>query len=399
MTKKKLSDLALLGAPPAFEQILHVGRPNVGDTEAILGRFREILERRWLTNDGPCVQELEREIARYVGVKHCIAVSNGTIGLELAIRALGLRGEVIVPAFTFVATAHAVRWLGHTPVFADVDAATHSLDVRDVESLISPATTAIIGVHLWGIPCDVDGLQELARRRGLKLLFDSAHAFGCSKAGTMVGGFGDAEVFSFHATKFFNTFEGGAITTNDSALAAECRNMRNFGFAGYDNVTSLGTNAKMTEVCAAMGLESLRAIDGFVETNRENHQRYTRRLSEVTGLQVLGYPATERCNFQYVVVSVRPEAGLSRDELVKVLHSENVLARRYFAPGVHRMPAYRAEREPRPLPVTDQLVETVLCLPTGTAVTASEIDGIAAVLQLAVEHAPRVREALRSAAG
>ena len=180
---------------------------------------------------------------------------NATVALEIAIRAMGMSGEVIVPSFTFVATAHALQWQEITPVFCDIDPRTHNLDPNRIEEMITPRTTGIIGVHVWGRPCAVDALAEIAQRRHLKLLFDAAHAFGCSYQGQMIGNFGDAEVFSFHATKFFNTFEGGAVVTNDDELAAKMRLMKNFGFHGYDNVIYVGTNGKMSEVSAAMGLD------------------------------------------------------------------------------------------------------------------------------------------------
>ena len=394
--KRAVNDLALLGGPQSYAELRHVGRPNMGDKRAILARFEEILDRRWFTNDGPCVRELEYEVARYLGVRNCVAVANGTLGLELAVRALGLSGEIIVPSFTFVATAHAVRWMGYTPVFADVTRETHSLDVAHVERLITPRTTGILGVHLWGIPCDVSALQALADRKGLKLLFDAAHAFGCSLEGVMVGNFGAAEVFSFHATKFFNTFEGGAIATNDDELARECRRIRNFGFAGYDNVTSLGTNAKMSEVCAAMGLESLRSIDEFVVDNRRNHGCYARLLEDIPGLALVHYSPTEANNFQYVVVLVdAARAGLTRDELVKVLHAENVFARRYFTPGTHAMAAYAEGALGVDLPVTEWLAESIMCLPTGTAINTADVEQICSILRIAVAHASTVRESLQ----
>src|SRR6185369_3387994 len=205
----------------------------------------------------------EQRVAKMLGVRHCIAMCNATVALEITIRALGLTGEVLVPSFTFIATAHALQWQQIIPVFCDVDPETHCLNPRSVEKMITPRTTGIIGVHLWGRGCDIGSLSEIARSNGLKLLFDAAHAFGCSYEGRMIGGFGDAEVFSFHATKFFNTFEGGAVTTNDDDLAEKIRLMKNFGFAGYDQVIYLGTNGKMSEVSAAMGLTSLESLDDF----------------------------------------------------------------------------------------------------------------------------------------
>ena len=279
--KLQRDDLAIFGKAPAFSEQVHVGRPNVGKREDLLRRIDDMLERNWLTNNGPYVQEFEARLAKYVRVRHCVAMCNATISLEIAIRALRLTGEVIVPSFTFVATAHSLQWQEITPVFCDIDPRTHNIDPTQVEKMITPRTSGIIGVHTWGRACDIEALESIARRRNLQLMFDAAHAFGCSYKGDSIGGFGRCEVFSFHATKFFNTFEGGAVLTNDDVLAEKMRLMRNFGFSGYDNVIYIGTNGKMTEVCAAMGLTSLESIKQFVETNRRNHDAYRRELTGV----------------------------------------------------------------------------------------------------------------------
>ena len=221
--------LAIFGGKPAFDEQLHVGRPNIGDRARFLQRVEDMLDRRWLTNNGPFVQEFEQRIADYVGVKHCIAVANATIGLGLAARALEMSGEVIVPSMTFVATAHILQWQQTTPVFCDIDPETHLLDPQRVEERITPHTTGILPVHLWGRPCDTAALEDIARRHNLRLLYDAAHAFGNSHQGKMIGNFGDAEVFSFHATKFLNSLEGGAIVTNDDELAATIRLNRQRG--------------------------------------------------------------------------------------------------------------------------------------------------------------------------
>ncbi len=389
--------LALFGALPAFSDTLHVGRPNIGDRERFLARVNDILDRRWLTNRGNYVIELERRIAEITGVRNCVLVCNATVGLELLIRALSLRGEVIVPAFTFVATAHALQWQEITPVFADIDPDTHCLDPASVERMITAKTTGILGVHLWGRPCAIDRLTGIAASKNLELIFDAAHAFGCSHAGRMIGAFGRAEVFSFHATKFINTFEGGAIVTNDDALAEKLRLMQNFGFSGYDNVIYLGTNGKMSEVCAAMGLSNIDGMDEIVARNRGNYQSYQHRLAGLRGITMLKHDDTERCNFQYVVVEVGDEAGLTRDELIEVLHAENIIARRYFFPGVHRMEPYRS-RFPdagRLLPVTERICRLVLLLPTGNAVCNDDILRIGDVIETALSHAPAVRQRIR----
>lgn len=394
-TKATVSDLAILGGPPAFESPLHVGKPNIGRKQRFMERVEDMLDRRWLTNAGPFVQEFEKRICDLLGVKHCIAMCNATVALEIAIRGLGMSGEVIVPSFTFVATAHALQWQEITPVFADVDPRTHCLDPQSVEKMITPRTSGIIGVHVWGRACEVDALTAIARRHKLKLLFDAAHAFGCSHRGTMVGNFGDAEVLSFHATKFLNTFEGGAVLTNSDELDAKIRLMKNFGFAGYDNVIYLGTNGKMNEVCAAMGLTGLESMPEFVAANRRNYEQYRRDLNGLAGVRLISYDPAEQSNYQYVVAEIdADEAGITRDRLVQLLHAENILARRYFYPGCHRMEPYRSyfPHAGLLLPHTERLAARVLVLPTGTAVTPDQISGICRVIQLAVGNAEKVND-------
>jgi len=387
--KSHIDNLAIFGGPPAFREKLHVGRPNVGNRERLRQRIEDLLDRRWLTNQGPYVQELEGQIADMLGVKHCVAMCNGTIALEIAIRALELSGEVILPSFTFIATAHALQWQKITPIFCDIDPLTHNIDPKRVEELITPQTSAIIGVHLWGRPCDIDALTHIARQRNLRLLFDAAHAFSCSYKGRMLGTFGDAEIFSFHATKFFNTFEGGAVVSNDDDLARRVRLMHNFGFTGYDEVSDIGTNAKMSEVAAAMGLTSLESIDEFIEKNRQNYEHYRQLLAELPGLSLLTYDEREKSNYQYIVIEVDDDlTAVSRDLLQEILWAENVLARRYFYPGCHNMEPYRSYLPDAcmSLPNTERLVRRVLTLPTGTAIGPSEVARICNVIRFTIGH-------------
>lgn len=390
-------DLAIFGNAPAFVETVHVGRPNVGDRDRLLNRINDMLDRNWFTNNGPYVQEFEKRIQEFVGARHCVAMCNATISLEIAIRALGLTGEVIVPSFTFVATAHALQWQEITPVFCDIDPRTHTLDPAQVEKLITPRTTGIIGVHTWGQSCDIEALEAIAHRRELHLLFDAAHAFGCSYRGKPIGGFGRCEIFSFHATKFFNSFEGGAVLTNDDALAEKMRLMRNFGFSGYDNVIYIGTNGKMTEVCAAMGLTSLESVTEFIETNRRNYHAYRHGLEGLAGLSMIAYNERERLNYQYVVCELDEHvAGVTRDELVEVLFAENVLARRYFFPGCHRMEPYLSSfpHATAVLPETERLCRRVLVLPTGNGIDEEAISRICEIIRTAVSNAPAVRKRL-----
>jgi dTDP-4-amino-4,6-dideoxygalactose transaminase len=393
--KAGIDDLAIFGGAPLFPEALHVGRPNIGNRQRFEARMADILDRKWLTNGGKYVQELEERIAEFVGVKHCIAMCNATVALEIVTRALGLTGEVIVPSFTFIATAHALQWQQIVPVFCDIDPATHNIDPRRVEELITPSTTGIIGVHLWGRACNTEALSAIAQRNNLRLLFDAAHAFACSYKGRMIGGFGDAEVFSFHATKFFNTFEGGAVTTNDDELATKIRLMKNFGFSGYDEVTYIGTNGKMSEISAAMGLTSLDSLADFIQTNHQNYQQYQNGLAGVPEIRLMTFDEKEKCNYQYIVMELgEAGAGIGRDELVEILHAENVIARRYFYPGCHRMEPYRSDYPDAGLrlPLTERLVERVITLPTGTGVSARQVSDICELIKWIISHGPEVHD-------
>ncbi len=393
--------LAILGGKSAFTEQLHVGRPNIGDRGRFLTRVNELLDRRWFTNNGPLVNEFERQVASIVGVKHCVAMSSATVALEIAIRALGLKGEVIIPSYTFVATAHALQWQEITPVFADIDPRSHNIDPKTIERLITPRTTGIIGVHVWGRPCDTAALEDIAARHGLGLMFDAAHGFGCSHGGRMLGSFGTCEVLSFHATKFLNSFEGGAIVTDSATLAEKMRLMRNFGFRGYDRVIYLGINGKLTEVCAAMGLTSLEAMDGDHRSKQaELGGVCGRGLADYQGSSLVSHDGVERSNYQYVVAEISPDAApLTRDELVSVLHSENVLARKYFWPGCHRMEPYRS-LQPNAgllLPETERLASKILVLPTGQTVDDHMIRTVCRVIESAFDQADAVRAALARA--
>ena len=385
--------LAVLGGPPAFATPLHVGRPVIAQREQFLQRINGALDRQWLTNQGQETLEFEQRVAAISETEHCVATSSGTAALTLVANGLGLEGEVIMPALTFIATAHALAWQGIQPVFADVDPVTFSVDPDHVASLVTPRTTGIMGVHLWGIPCDVVGLQRVAKRYGLKLLYDAAHAFGCSAQGQMIGGFGDAEAFSFHATKFVNAAEGGAVVTNDTQLADRLRLIRNFGFSDVDTVSCLGTNAKMNELCAAMGNASLSGMQNVVDCNRAHFAIYRQELAGLPGIRLVAPPQDGKQNHQYVIVLVNaPVAGLSRDEMVNVLARENILARRYFYPGCHRQEPYcREQQAGGRLPVTEHVVEQCLALPTGPALSEADVRIVCRVFRLALHRATEIR--------
>jgi dTDP-4-amino-4,6-dideoxygalactose transaminase len=387
-------DLAIFGSAPAFSEKLSIGYPNIGDQDRLFERIKDILSSRWLTNNGPYVQMLEERIADLLGVKHCIAVCNATIGLEIAAQALGLHGEVIVPSFTFIATAHALKWLGIRPVFCDIDGATHNIDPGQIEKLITPRTSGILGVHVWGRPCAVEALREIAHGHQLKLFFDAAHAFGCSYQGKMIGNFGEAEVVSFHATKFFNTLEGGAILTNHDELAKQIRLRRNFGCVDTDHSIYVGTNGKMDEFSAAMGITLLESLDEIVEANYRNYLAYRQCLDGIPGIELISYDDKEKRNYQYLIIEVdEAQTHISRDQLIAILKAENVITRRYFYPGCHRMEVYRSEY-PQSLPVTEWLSERVVALPTGPAIRQEQIRTICDIIRRVVTFGELVKAKL-----
>ncbi len=393
--KRNIDQLAIFGGTPLFDEPLHVGSPNLPPRDQLYSRIDRILDNRWLTNNGEMVQEFERRICELLGVRHCIATVNGTAGIEIAIRAAGLSGEIIVPSFTFVATAHAVEWLGLEAVFCDIDPATHNLDPSRVEELITDRTAAIMGVHVWGRPCDLDALAEIAARRRLHLLYDAAHAFGCSsEGGRHLGNFGDAEVFSFHATKFVNCFEGGAVVTNDDDYAERMRLARNFGFCGKDNVIALGINAKLSEVCAAMGLCSMDMMEDVIAANERNYADYRELLGGVPGIRFIDYDPGIRNNFQYAVAEVDADAfGLTRDELVTLLDAERIIARRYFYPGCHQLAPY-ADRRDWSLPHTEAVANCVVSLPNGLQTGADDVARVAGLISFLQSHADAVTNRL-----
>ena len=347
-------------------------------------RVNEILDRRWLSNNGPVVQEFEKRVAEILGVGHAVAMCNATAAIEIACHALGLKGEVILPSYTFIATAHALQWQGITPVFCDMDPKTHNIDPANIERRITPKTTGIIGVHVWGRGCDTEALEATASRHRLKLMYDASHAFGCTHRGRRIGSFGECEVFSFHATKFINCLEGGVVATNNEKLAHQMRMMTNFGFTGYDRVEYLGINGKMNEISAAMGLTNLEAMDEIMEKNRRNYHAYREQLAGIPGISLLAYDPREKNNYQYVIVEVDPSVcRKSRDQIVDALHAEKVMARKYFWPGCHRMEPYRTlyPGVGRQLPETERVAANVIVLPTGQQMNEGDIANICRVIR------------------
>jgi dTDP-4-amino-4,6-dideoxygalactose transaminase len=365
----------------------YVGRPNLGKRARFLERVNKILDSRCLSNLGPMLLEFEKRVAEILHVQHAVATCNATAAIEIASRALNLTGEVIVPSYTFVATAHALQWQGITPIFADIDKNTHNIDPSKIEGLITKKTSGIVGVHVWGRACDTEAIGHIATKHNLKLMYDASHGFGCSYNRQMLGSHGNCEIFSFHATKFINSFEGGVVTTNDGNLAYKMRMMTNFGITGYDRVDYLGINGKMNEVCAAMGLTNLEAMESIIAVNKRNYETYRELLKSIPGISVINYNPDERNNYQYVVIEVNPDLSpVNRDEIVEALHAKKVYARKYFWPGCHRFEPYRTINPNAGLllPQTENLAAKVIVLPTGQTVSIASIKKICKIIHNAV---------------
>ncbi|MDR1611567.1 MAG: DegT/DnrJ/EryC1/StrS family aminotransferase [Planctomycetota bacterium] len=362
-------ELAIFGAAPMFAKPQPVGFPLVEpDTERRFHRLvDEVFRRNYLTNDGPLVRLLEEEVASRHGCAHAVFMANATLAQLILMKALGLEsGSAVVGANTFVSTAHVCEWSGLTPVFADLEPETLNLDPREIVRLAGPDAKAVIPTHVFGVMADLPEIIRLARERGLQVVVDAAHAFDCDRAGVRAGGFGVPEFISFHATKFFSTFEGGAVLTDDDALARAMRDLRNFGFAGEDDVRSLGINAKGSEISAAFGIASLPALAERRERLRGIYGRYNRELAGIPGLRTHRLDRHGGNNHRYYAVFVDPGFGASRDAVVEALRRENVLARRYFYPGCHRMRHYRGRDRYRGvrLPATDKALGSIIALPT-----------------------------------
>lgn len=366
---------------------LHVNAPYVADRAGFERRAQRLLERNWLTNNGPEVSELEARCQAILGVGHCIAVASATTGMELVLRALPDRGEVILPAFTFVSTAGALVKCGFRPVFVDIDPSTGNLDPEAAEREIRDSTVAIIATHLWGRAADTQALERLAEEKGVALVFDAAHAFGARHLGKRVGSFGQCEVFSLHATKAVQGFEGGLITTDCPHLADQLRLLRNFGFSDYDDVTLVGSNGKMSEIHAAMANSNLVALQSICDRSQAVFEVYLENLADLPALTVDRGHATPDAPWQYVVVKTRNTHD--RDSLLRCLHGESILARRYFYPGTHRLAPYRQYKRAE-LPNTERLAQRVLVLPGGASLEPRDAERVCEAVRRSLGAPTRV---------
>jgi dTDP-4-amino-4,6-dideoxygalactose transaminase len=364
---------------------IYVTQPVLPSLEEFLPSLREIWDSKILTNGGPFHQRLEAALCEYLGVEYISLFTNCTIGLVTALQALRVSGEVITTPYSFTATAHSLLWNRIKPVFVDIDPHTLNLDPARIEAAITPATTAIMPVHCYGHPCDVEAIEKIARTHGLKVIYDAAHAFGVRLPGGNLLKYGDLSVLSFHATKVFNTFEGGAIVSPDAQTKRHIDHLKNFGFVDDVTVATPGINGKMSEFNAALGLLQLRDVDRAIARRGEIDARYRQGLSEVKGIHCVGDAGESVANYAYFPILVRPEYPLVRNELYRVLQANGIHTRRYFYPLVSSFEMYRdlPSAQPAGLPVACKTAEEVICLPIYPALSNADVDRIIAILQQA----------------
>jgi dTDP-4-amino-4,6-dideoxygalactose transaminase len=372
---------AVHGGTPIFPDGLPLARPAIADPGAVADATRSILASGVMTN-GPTVRRLEARAAEYLGVRHCVAVASCTAGLMLVLRASGLSGDVVLPSFTFSATAHAVVWNGLRPLFTDIRPDDLLLDPAAVARSAGLRTAAILATHTYGTPCDVEALSEVARRNGIRLFFDAAHAFGSRRGTSMVGGFGDAEVFSLSPTKLLIAGEGGIIATNDDALAERCRFGRDYANPGDYDTRFIGLNARMSEVHAATALASFEDLEERIEQRNLLAERYRKVLGELPGI---GFPAVtdgDRSTYKdFTILVDADQFGMDATGLTGALAAEGIQTRRYYSPPVHRQRAYRPFGHSHgSLPVTDAAAAQVLTLPLWVGMGDEQVDGVAAAL-------------------
>lgn len=344
---------------------IYVTQPYLPPLEEFIPYLEKIWDNKILTNGGPFHQQLEKELCDYLGVKHISLFTNGTIALVTALQALRITGEVITTPYSFVATAHSLLWNGIKPVFVDIDPNTLNLDPAKIEAAITPHTTAIMPVHCYGQPCDVDAIQKIADNYNLKVIYDAAHAFGVTCHCGSVLNHGDLSVLSFHATKVFNTFEGGAIISPDAKTKQRIDHLKNFGFVDEVTVVAPGINGKMSEINAAFGLLQLKHIDAALARRKEIDASYREQLKGVKGIHCLNGAAQSGSNHSYFPILVQPDYPLRRDALYQKLKDNGIYARRYFYPLISDFPMYRSlpSAERNNLPVATVASAEVLCLP------------------------------------
>jgi dTDP-4-amino-4,6-dideoxygalactose transaminase len=349
-----------------LNQPVYVTQPFLPPLEEFEEYLKQIWDSKWLTNNGRFHRELENALCEYLGVKYISLFSNGTLALITALQTLRVTGEVITTPYSFVATTHSLWWNNIIPVFVDIEPHTFNIDPKKIEAAITPKTTAIMPVHVYGNPCDVNSINEISEGYGLKVIYDACHTFGVRINGIPVLNYGDLSVMSFHATKVYNTFEGGAIVCHDEATKKRIDNLKNFGFINEITVVIPGINAKMNEVQAAMGLLQLKYIDGAIEKRRQIALQYREGLKDIDGITCLDdMDGVNHCYSYFPVLIDKDKYGMTRDELYEELKKNLIYSRRYFYPLISQFPTYKGLESARPsgMPIAERVTEQVLCLP------------------------------------
>lgn len=363
------------------DQKILVTRSSMPPLEEYVDEIRDIWDSHWLTNMGVKHQELQKELEQYLGVEHAELLTNGHMALEMTMQAMNFHGEVITTPFTFASTTHAIVRNGAKPVFCDIDPEDFTMDPARIESLINEKTTAIVPVHVYGNICHVEEIQRIAEKYGLKVLYDAAHTFGETYHGIGVGNFGDASCFSFHATKVFNTIEGGAVTFHDPELGRKIYGLKNFGIRNAETVDAVGANAKMNEFCAAMGICNLRHVDAEIEKRKKVADHYRSRLDGVKGLRLNVIQEGVKQNYAYFpVIFEEKEFGASRDDVMKALAEHGIGARKYFYPITSSFDCYRGQYNPEDTPIALHISQRVLTLPLYADLSLEDVDRICDII-------------------
>lgn len=359
------------------KKVITVTSPLLPSLEEFMPYLQDIWDRKWLTNNGHYHKELEKALCEYLKVPYISLFTNGTLPLMCALQALRITGEVITTPYSFVATTHSLWWNGIKPVFVDIDPVTGNIDPDKIEAAITPRTTAIMPVHVYGNPCDTQRIQEIADKYGLKVIYDAAHAFGVEVNGESVLNAGDMSTLSFHATKVYNTIEGGALICHDEQTKKRIDYLKNFGFAGETTVIAPGINGKMDEVRAAYGLLNLKQVDAAIEARHQVAVRYRESLRDVKGIRVMEDIPGVRHNYAYFPIFIDAEEyGMTRDELYFKMKEQEVLGRRYFYPLISEFSTYRGLESacPENLPIAHRIADSVICLPMYHNLTTEDIE-------------------------
>ena len=362
---------------------IYVTKPFLPPLEEFIPELTKIWNSHHLTNGGPFHKQFENELAQYLGVEHLSLFANGTLALITALQALRIKGEVITTPYSFVATSHALVWNGLKPVFVDIDSKTRNIDPERIEEAITPNTSAILAVHCYGIPCDTLRIESIADTYGLKVIYDAAHSFGVKQNNNSILLDGDLSILSFHATKVFNTFEGGAIVCPDAKIKQRIDYLKNFGFADEITVVAPGINGKMNEFSAALGLLQLRYVDEAIASRTAIFKRYQEHIEKIDGIEIITIPVSTMWNYAYCPIYVKQEFPISRDELYTHMKNNNIHTRRYFYPLISEFPMYRALPSARlkNLQQASDVSCQILCLPIYPALKLEEVDEICQIIK------------------